>query len=115
MKTILQCGIILFIPFALAKNASGKVLIDPTQPAGTNLSSSVTSAEHNKLTLNAVIINGANKQAIINGERLNEGQHVAGKTLTSISQNRVVLRDTQGSQELFLNHSEFIKDANDGY
>lgn len=90
-------------------------LVDPTRPVNNNSSASAKAEQVDTLVLNAIFINGVNRHAIINGVTVKEGQDVAGKTLISISKNRVVLRGVKGPQELFVNHSQFIKDAHDGF
>ncbi|QHJ12528.1 hypothetical protein FX988_02785 [Paraglaciecola mesophila] len=106
---------VLLLVSASVASAYGQVLVDPTRPFDAIPSTSANGELTDKLIVNAIFINGLHKQAIINGMRVREGQEIAGKTLVSISKSRVVLRGDKGSQELFVNHSQFIKDANDGF
>ena len=105
----------LLLVLVSGMTANAQTLIDPTRPSNAITSTSAEAEQADILILNAIFINGVNKRAIINGMNVEEGQNVAGKTLISISNNRVVLRGTDGSQELFVNQSQFIKDANDGF
>jgi len=106
--------VLLVFPVSVA-SAYGQVLVDPTRPYDAVPSTSVNGELADKLILNAIFINGLHKHAIINGMSVKEGQDIAGKTLVSISKSRVVLHGDKGPQELFVNHSQFIKDANDGF
>ncbi|WP_339771247.1 MSHA biogenesis protein MshK [uncultured Paraglaciecola sp.] len=105
----------LLVVLGTGTTANAQTLIDPTRPMNAISSTSAEAEQDDILILNAIFINGVNKRAIINGMNVEEGQNVAGKTLISISKNRVVLRGANGSQELFVNQSQFIKDANDGF
>lgn len=112
LKTMLA---VFSMTLAFTSVATGQVLVDPTRPFDAAPSTSARGEIADTLILSAIFINGDHKHAIINGMNVKEGQDVAGKTLISISKGRVILRGAKGSQELYVNHSQFIKDANDGF
>ncbi|ABG38701.1 hypothetical protein Patl_0169 [Paraglaciecola sp. T6c] len=106
---------IFVVTLVFTSAAFAQVLVDPTRPFDATPSTSARGEIADTLILSAIFINGDHKHAIINGMNVKEGQDVAGKTLISISKGRVILRGAKGSQELYVNHSQFIKDANDGF
>jgi len=110
--------LILLLCFCLA-NAQASALKDPTQPnpskprfnsgQGQNLLAPLA------LKLTAIINNNQNKQAIINGKSFTRGQQIHDYTLILISQNHVVLENSNGQQMLFVNDNNIKKDTNNGF
>lgn len=100
----------------ISSGLSAKALIDPTRP------SVVSSQSQNKgkvskpeFVLNAIVINGENKYAIINGKQYQQGQSIQGKKLILVSQNQVVLDSQDGKKTLFMNKYTIKKDVNNGF
>ncbi|MFQ3236322.1 MAG: MSHA biogenesis protein MshK [Paraglaciecola sp.] len=90
--------------------------VDPTRPASQQILTSDSAVRTSSIIkLKAVFSHGASKYAIINDETVKEGQQIAGFTLVLIEPNRVVLVNSDGRQEFFVNNTHFKKDIKNGF
>ena len=62
----------------------------------------VEEGEEAPTALNAIIISGKNKLAVMNGQVVKEGEIVGEKKLVEIHKNKVILEDITGFKEEFL-------------
>lgn len=100
-------------------SAQADTLQDPTKPSP-NKSLYTAGKDSGILTpttlkLTAIINSNQNKQAIINGKSVVEGQQVQGYQVILISENHVELNGSDGKQTLFVNNNNIKKDANNGF
>jgi hypothetical protein len=63
--------------------ASSDTLVDPTRPPGAH--AAVSAASDQPLRLEAILASGAKRTAIVNGQLVNEGEHVADAVVDSIT------------------------------
>ncbi len=91
------------------KPSSSKPMVNSGQGQGQNTFTPMA------LKLTAIIKNNQNKQAVINGKIFTQGQQVQNYTLVLISQNHVVLEDSNGQQNLFVNNNNIKKDINNDF
>lgn len=93
VKRIRNLIILVFAAF-VALPASADTRVDPTRPpaapALTQPAGAVESAP--RLRLESTLVSSFRRIAIINGERVREGQLIAGARVESIDMNEVVLR-----------------------
>lgn len=79
-------------------------LMDPTRPLEYTVPSTQQHLQSD-LVLTSVLINGEIKIAVINGERLMEGQLVDGARIISIQPGRAILRKGNRNRELKVHQS----------
>ena len=111
-----QLFILLFFSFA---SAQANTLQDPTKPSPNksmfNAGEDPSTMTPMPLKLTAIINNSQNKQAIINGKSFAEGQQVLGYKVILISENHVILEDSDDQQTLYVNNNNIKKDTNNGF
>ncbi|MFT4993415.1 MAG: hypothetical protein ACI965_000434 [Paraglaciecola sp.] len=100
--------------------AAEQGLVDPTRPyiskhATVMQKEGPNVAGDSRLKVTAIFISQQHRRAIINGKNYYEGQTVFGNKILSIEQNRVVLGDADGSQELLMNKNNIKKDITNGF
>jgi MSHA biogenesis protein MshK len=79
-------------------------LTDPTRPLEYTAASTPQHLQSD-LVLTSVVISGETKTAVINGERLSEGQSVDGARIISIQPGRAILRKGNRTRELKVHQS----------
>jgi len=92
------------------KLPSGEVIVDPTTPAGWGAKARKTSkARQTKFKLNYVVQTANHKRAMINGQKVVEGDFISGAKVVKIKQNEVLLRVDGRSRTLRLNKVSGIR------
>lgn len=113
-----QLIILLLFGFGIA-GTQANTLQDPTKPSSNKSILNTVQDPSNfggmALKLTAIINNNQNKQAIINGRSVSQGQEVQGYKVVLISKNHVVLDGSDGKQTLFVNNNNIKKDVNNGF
>lgn len=107
--------VLLIVSITCAQASS---LQDPTKP--TPDKSVVLGQDSNAilpetLKLTAIIKINQNRQAIINGKSVTQGQLVQDYKVLLISENHVLLEGSDGPQTLYVNNNNIKKDANNGF
>ncbi|WP_095504761.1 MSHA biogenesis protein MshK [Paraferrimonas sedimenticola] len=86
--------LLLTLTCLLAGSVSATQLLDPTRPAvGLEPVKGELSVESTGLVLNAVLINGGAKTAVINQQAYQVGQRVSGMRINYIDNNQVRLEN----------------------
>ena len=97
-------ALLLFLPLTLLAAEPDKSELlqrDPTKPLNFQ---AAAQSQQVKLVLSSILISGARKQAIINGQSLIEGQRLAASqfTLVAIAADRIALSDGKNRRTLYL-------------
>lgn len=110
---------LLVVLCILAVSANAQNLQDPTKPlVNSNLQTGASSQKDNGsqgFELTAIMIREQHKQAIINGQSVEEGQILQDYQVISISQHKVVLSGVDGEQSLVINKNNVKKDINNDF
>ncbi|MBU3005072.1 hypothetical protein [Paraglaciecola arctica] len=109
--------LLILLIFSLS-SAHASTLQDPTKPNPDKSfvlgqDSDATLPEALKLT--AIIKTNHNRQAIINGKSVTQGQLVQEYKVLLISENHVLLEGSDGPKTLYVNNNNIKKDTNNGF
>jgi hypothetical protein len=120
-NTKLISELLLWLVFALLasvliKNANAESLRDPTRipsdmPSTTNKTHGVN-AQYAGPTLQSIMLSSDIHAAIINGKKVNLGDHYEGAKLVNLTENSATLISHNGSKQVLRMHPSIVKQNN---